>query len=367
MPGVLYHPHFEPSLAWLRTSLLVYDNVRSIVPREAQYTPSEKIKRHLEKLPDTFAPLAPEPIDIVHEYFVLPVLGHAFQRIAAQPNVAALDGVQIRYRPDATTDEEEGLDLLGITKLHDAKVAYTIYQMLEESGLIYGRTDEGFSYVNAQAAYLVISFLAQRMSTRLPMRTITDLDTSFLLSAACNVVEAGDPVDSRGALASAVLRFHVPEEIEELSHSDFIEIRKRYQELRETFPLYLRDLGELIQVDDIRQVAELRARIEILVQDIDRDMTRIKRSRVGESIRKWLPVGIGAAVTLGSAFLPDNPSLKYVTGAATVVVQILTEALHNTPIPGRLEGTQSLLLNAKEDILNAREMASSLDMRRILI
>jgi hypothetical protein len=25
MAGVLYHPHFEPSLAWLRTSLLVYN------------------------------------------------------------------------------------------------------------------------------------------------------------------------------------------------------------------------------------------------------------------------------------------------------------------------------------------------------
>jgi hypothetical protein len=48
VPGVLYHPHFEPSLAWLRTSLLVYDNVWSIVPREANYTPSEIIRRHLE-------------------------------------------------------------------------------------------------------------------------------------------------------------------------------------------------------------------------------------------------------------------------------------------------------------------------------
>lgn len=367
MPPVLYHPHFEPSLGWLRTSLLVYDNVWSIVPREANYTPSEKIRMHLEKLPDTFAPLAPEPIDIVHEYSVLRVLGHAFQRIAAQPNVAAPTGAQIRYKRDAATYEGEGFEIRGITELHDAKVAYTIYQMLQESGLVYGRTDDGFSYVNDQAAYLIISFLAQRMSTRLPMRTITDLDASFLLSAACNVAEAGDPVDSRGALASAVLQFHVPEEIEQLSHSDYIEIRKRYEVLRETFPLYLRDLGELIQVDDIKHATELRAKIELLVQNIDRDMARIKRSRVGESIRKWLPVGIGAAVTLGSAFVPDNPSLKYVTGAATVAVQILTEALHNTPIPSRLEGAQSLLLNAREDILNAREMASSLDLRRILI
>jgi hypothetical protein len=115
-------------------------------------------------------------MDIVHEYFVLRVLGFAFKRIAAQQNVPALEGIRVRYKPDAETFEEEGLELLGITKLHDVKLAYTVHQMLEESGLVYGHTDDGFSYVNEQAAYLIISFLAQRMATRLPMRTITDLD-----------------------------------------------------------------------------------------------------------------------------------------------------------------------------------------------
>lgn len=300
MPGVLYHPHFEPSLAWLRTSLLVYDHVWSIVPPEAGYVPSEGIKRHLEKLPDTFAPVAPHPIDIVNEYFVLNVLRRAFKRIAAQPGPAAQTKTRMRYSHEAWKYDEEGLEIAGITKLHDAKLAYSVYQMLEESGLIYGRTDDGFSYTNEQAAYLVISFLAQRMATRLPMRTITDVDSSFFLSTACNVIEAGDPIDSRGVLASSVLQFHIPEEIGELSDSNFVEIRKRYEEVRETFPLYLRDLGELIQIDDVRQVSELIARIESLVLNLDRDMTRIKRSRIGESIKRWLPVGIGSAVTLGS-------------------------------------------------------------------
>jgi hypothetical protein len=207
MAGVLYHPHFEPSLAWLRTSLLVYDNVWSIVPAEAGYIPSDKIKRHLEKLPDTFAPLAPEPIDIVHEYYVLRVLGQAFSRIAAHPGVAARSERRIQYRTDGSFHGENVLEIAGITRLHDVKIAYTVHQMLEEAGLIYGRADDGFSYVNEQSAYLIISFLAQRMATRLPMRTITDIDDSFFLSAACNVIEAGDPIDSRGMLASAVLNF----------------------------------------------------------------------------------------------------------------------------------------------------------------
>jgi hypothetical protein len=366
MAGVLYHPHFEPSLSWLRTSLLVYDHVWSIVPSEADYVPSDKIKRHLEKLPDTFAPIAPHPVDIVHEYFVLRVLGQAFKRIASQPGVVARSERQIRIAAETSDFGGDTLEIPGITELHDGKLAYTVHQMLEENGLVYGRAGDGFSYVNDQAAYLIVSFLAQRMATRLPMRTITDIDSSFFLSAACNVIESGDPVDSRGFLASAVLNFHIPESIGELDDSEFVELRKRYEELRETFPLYLRDIGEMIQIDDIRQLSDLTARITGLVQTINRDMERIKRSRTGESIRKWLPVGIGAAVTLGSAFVPDNPLLKYATGAATIAVQILTEALHNAPIPGRLQGAQSLLLSAKEDILNRREMAASLDMGPLL-
>jgi hypothetical protein len=367
VPGVLYHPHFEPSVTWLRSSLLVYDTVWSIVPSDADYVPSDDIKRHLEKLPDTFAPLSPQPLDIVHEYSVLKVLARAFKRIAEQSNLSDQEGTRIRYKDRPWGSGEDELEISGVTKLHDSKVAYTVFQMLNDCNLIYGQAGDGFSYVNEQAAFLIVSFIAERMATRLPMRTITDIDTSFYLSAACNVIEAGgNPVDSHGVLASSVLKFHIPDDIGNLPFPDFVEIRKRYEDLRQAFPLYLRDLGELIQVDDVRHLPELIARIKSLVDTIDRDMVRIKRSQIGESIKRWLPIGVGCAVTVGSAFLPDNPSLKYVTGVATVAVQILTEAFHKSPIPGRLKGTQSLLLSAKEDILDAKEMARSLDMRTLI-
>lgn len=359
MPEALYHPNFEPPLAWLRSCLLVYDNIWSIVPREAGYEPSDNLKRHLEKLPDTFAPLAPEPLDIVHEYFVLNVLRRAFKQIA-ESRQKEKQGRQIRFRETAQNYEEEGLEISGIARLHDAKVAYTVHQMLEEFDLIYGEEENGFLFVDERAAFLIVSFLAQRMASRLPLRTITDIDSSFYLSAACNVIESGNPMDSRGALASAVLKFHIPEQIEDLSLSEFIEVRKRYSELRQIFPLYLRDLSELFRVDDAKNVPELKERIVSTVKAINRDVLGIKRSRVKARVKRWLPIGIGSAVTLGAAFLPDSPSIKYITGAATVAVQILTEVLNDSPIPGRLQGAQSLLLSANRDIIDASKMAWSL-------
>jgi hypothetical protein len=340
--------------------LLVYDKVCSIVPAGALYTPSDLIRRHLEKMPDTFEKLAPEPLDIVQEYFVIHALREAFDRIAAQPKVAEMQTNRLHFRSAIDTADE--LEISGIVKLHEFKIAYSVHQMLEESGLIYGRSKEGFAHVNKDAAWLIVSFLAQRMSNRLAMRTITDGEPFYYLSAACDVIEAGDPVDSRGLLASSVLSFHIPGNIDAIGDTEFSELRKRYEALRETFPLYLRDLGDLIQIDDVRHVPELLNRIKEVVNSIDRDVSRIKKSQKGASIVKWLPVGIGSAVTLGSAFLSQDPSLKYVTAAATVALQILTKFVDNKPLPGRLEGTQSLLLSAQKDILNKQDMAASLSI-----
>ena len=107
-------------------------------------------------------------------------------------------------------------------------------------------------------------------------------------------------------------------------------------------------------------IPDLVGRIDNLVAKIDRDIARIKRSKIRASVKERLPIGIGSAVTLGTAFVHDSPNLKFVTGATTVALQIVTEALHSKPLPARLEGTQSLLLSAQKDILHAKDMAKSL-------
>jgi hypothetical protein len=366
MGGVLYHPYFEPSLQWLRTALLVYDQVWSIVPSDANYVSSEQIRRHLDTFPDTFAPLAPEPLDIVHEYFVLNQLGRVFKHIA-NSRESAPSKVRVRYSSIGEGLYTDSLEISGITRLHDTKVAYTVLQLLEESGLVYGQTDDDFLLVDERAAHVIVSLLAQRMATRLPIRTITDVETSFLLSTACDVIDSGGPVDSQAVLAASVLNFHIPEAIGELSNDRYIEIRKRYAELRELFPLYLRDLADLMQIDQIQDIPEVMDRIKTLLRSLDRDIARIKRSRVASSLKSWIPLGIGGVITLGSAFVPDTPTLKYVTGGATVAVQILSQVLSNNPIPSRLRGTQSLLLDAKEEIISTRNLSSWLDPNTLLV
>jgi hypothetical protein len=57
---VLYHPHFEPDIGMLRSTLLISDAVHSIVPTGSGFVPSEAIRRHMDLLPGTFVEAAPE-------------------------------------------------------------------------------------------------------------------------------------------------------------------------------------------------------------------------------------------------------------------------------------------------------------------
>lgn len=265
----------------------MYDNVWTIVPSEAGYRPSAALERHLEKLPDTFSPVAPQPIDIVSEYFVLSALGRAFGRIAKRPTAKALTA-----KFTCPGDSQDELEIEGIAKVHGFKIAGAVLDKLREHGLVYGDAEGGYFRVNDEAAYLIVSFLAQRMARRLPVRTITDVHSAFLLSTACDIIEAGDRVDSNGLLAASVLKFHIPQEIGKLPLADFIELRKRYETLREEFPLYLRDLGELVTVGATHTGADIAAKINGLVTVMARDVAKIKRARVSQSIRRWLPIGL---------------------------------------------------------------------------
>lgn len=357
MSAALYHPHFEPSISWLRSALLMYDQVWSIVPAEAGYQPSVALKRHLEKLPDTFSPVAPQPIDIVSEYFVLTTLGKAFERIAKRPIARRLAATF-----SSSNDLEDSFDIEGIARVHGFKIAGVVLDKLRDHGLVYGDADAGFFHVNEEAAYLIVSFLAQRMAKRLPVRTITDVDSAFILSTACDIVEAGDPSESTGLLAAAVVKFHIPAEIGKLPLADYIEIRKRYESLRQEFPLYLRDLGELIRIDDSRSADDLRVKIEDVVRTMDRNVARVKRAQISQSFRRWVPIGLTGAVTMAAAYLPLEASTRIELAGAATAIQILRGAIDKAPMRGRLEGPQSLLLSARADILRARriqEMASA--------
>jgi hypothetical protein len=47
---------------------------------------------------------------------------------------------------------DDELEISGIVKLHEFKIASAVYQMLQETHLIYSRSHDRFAYVDAKAA-----------------------------------------------------------------------------------------------------------------------------------------------------------------------------------------------------------------------
>jgi hypothetical protein len=74
----------------------------------------------------SFDAVAPEPLEIVAEYFVLRVLENAFQRIAAESATppSKCDRFRLVSNPDGPFEDE--LEIAGVVKLHQFKIAYIV-------------------------------------------------------------------------------------------------------------------------------------------------------------------------------------------------------------------------------------------------
>jgi hypothetical protein len=293
-------------------------------------------------------------VNIASEYFVLAALRKSFSAIANRPNIKKVTGTY--YAPSDDWDEHT-LELTGIAKIHGAKISDIVFNMLEEFALIHGKADDGSFYVNEYAADLIVSFLAQRMARRIPMRTITDIESSFLLSTACDVIENSE-LDRNAILASLVLKIHIPTKIGDLAISEFAEIRKRYEPLRELFPTYLRDLSDTYQLTQIQDTRTFIARLEDIAGSIVREIENIKKADTGYALGRWLPLGLGSLVSIGAAVVSDDPILKYVAAGAAIAIQALSLAMDGAPMSRRFAGAQSLMLAAKRDIINAERLAN---------
>jgi hypothetical protein len=198
------------------------------------------------------------------------------------------------------------------------------------------------------------------MSRRLATRTLTGVDASFLLSTACDVYDGVIP-DPKALFASAVLRLHIPEDISALGTDDFVEIRKRYSDLREAFPLYLRDLSDLYRINDVRSLTQLQSKLGDIGRSIDADVAKIQRSRIGEAVRRWVPIGLTSALPVSALFIPDQPAAAVATALGTVAVSVIGGLLSPRPLKGQFQGVRSLLLSARLDIGRANRLPLFLD------
>src|SRR5438132_341755 len=78
----LYYPTFEPPTEWLRSFLLFYDEINTIVPKDVSFTLSGEASKVIEFMPDAFNTISPKEEDISIDTVNLTRLRKAFKAIA---------------------------------------------------------------------------------------------------------------------------------------------------------------------------------------------------------------------------------------------------------------------------------------------
>jgi hypothetical protein len=352
--NLLYHPHFEPSLTTLRRALLVSDSVRSIVPKSAAFRPSIAVFKHMETLPGTFIPTPPakDDVNIVSDYYVLTALEKAFSQLSKDSTSKKLKGKLSHGR----NSWSEKLSIDGVTLLNAAKVAYVVRQQLQDHQLIFEERDDGNFLVDERAAALILSYLAQRMSRRLAVRTLAGIADSYLLSTACDVYD-GLEANKNAVFASAILRMHVPGEIREMDYQSYSELRDRYADLRQSFPIYLQQLQQLYSIEDVESADAMRSALHDIERRLGKDMERIRSSKIGGTIRRWAPLCLGNILSVGAALIPAYTA-TLTLGA--IAIQTVGSALDKAPMRGQFDGVRSMMMSARSDILRANRLSKFL-------
>jgi hypothetical protein len=157
---VLYYPTFAPPLDWLRSYLLFFDEVRTIVPEDVTFNPSENMSRVLELMPEAFSTIVPDPDDILVDDVNVVRLEKAFREIAAREANSERKEITIEV------NDEGGLQIVGYVFQHHSKTSGRIRELLDEYELarpefadFYGKPGE-YLVVKAAASNLLLSHIA---------------------------------------------------------------------------------------------------------------------------------------------------------------------------------------------------------------
>jgi hypothetical protein len=318
----LYHPKFEPKESWLRAMLLFYDTVHSIVPEDAEYTPSPGISMLCEKVQEAFVPLVPTEKDLDYDWDNYFALTGVLRELSGQDEG---EGDRI----DAQQDWSEGpprLDLGGGVKVHTDKMADMLAMDLIDFGLAERTDDPRWLRVDRRVANLVLSMLADRMAQNQPgiIYTSSDQESSFAV-AAKGELQRGKLWNVEATLASAILTVEIPAELAHLSLDRYLNIRKRYEERREVFRLAMQEMQTLYFNPSLKNPDELRKQMQDVVGKFSRQTQALREQRFGRQVHSWAPIALGGIVSIAAAAI-GVPEVSVGAAGVNITLRALKNA-----------------------------------------
>lgn len=359
---VLYYPNLEPSKKWIRSYLLFFDTVCSIIPRDDGINLSESTWELLDEIPNSFRPISPSKSDIRIKPANFGRLRKAFEQINNTEGNTINDRVTIDYSFDT-------MNYYGATLLHNDKISGSIFRLLEEYHFIHRNSQEicdsiganNFYVVNKTAADLIVSLIADKIASSQGFNTITDQSLSFTINSLNFFNPRSDSRslnligDSRSLLSYSLTNCVVPQNIENLSIEDYVQIHDKYKEIHELFQGVISDLNNQHKLEYITDRFTLETKVNEITQEFNSEIEELKKSSMMSKIKKWCPIGIGGLSVI-SAYYTNNIELMLTAAVGSLIMDIIDMPKSNTlPEPNR-KPIQRMIGNFQKDIVNKSQI-----------
>ncbi|HEX5704967.1 MAG TPA: hypothetical protein VFX97_17350 [Pyrinomonadaceae bacterium] len=347
--SVLYYPTYEPPADWLRSYLLFFDEVKTIVPNGVEFSPSEDIAKVIDLMPDAFDTVAPENQDLFVDDINLSRLEKAFKQIAEQDPNANEKEIIIEISPEGE------VQIMNHVFQHYSKTVPKIQELLVEYDLVipgladaYQKPGE-YLVVREAASNLILSHIADRVGRRSGVTTVTDQQIDFTVNT-LNAFDVTSTEDATSKLATAIIRTEIPREILDVTPQRYKEIREFYRDLREPFHNTVAQLSLLHRLDHIDDPRALDVQVLKLATEFNSQVVKLRGTQFGRQLKHWAPIGVGCVLSLvGAAF--HQPLVSASTTAVSIGLQIYRGMA--SPPPSERERVQRLIGRMQENIFAA--------------
>ena len=353
--SVLYYPSFQPPEPWLRSILLLVDEVTRIVPADVDPHDPPSLLELASAVPGCLSTVAPTAADVTPQGTNLERLDKAFALIAGRKPRDHKTPVTILISPDG------GTSVLGHVFLHETKVSREIKNLLREHHLLDNDVTRisgslgagGFLVVDEKASNLIVSTVADKVARRTGLDSITDEPFFFDVNVAngLGLQQNASPGAAEGALLGSMATVLVPREISTISVARYGELRDSYAELREVFRRVITELSAIHRLGRVQSVSAVNISVQAVAQDFLEEFKRYKKTRYARAFRSWAPLCVGG-VLLAMSPLVNPPVAVGIAGTSlliNIVDRLYASAMSMSPPRDR---TFQLLSGLERNILN---------------
>jgi hypothetical protein len=339
-PPFLYYPDFHPGLAWLRSILLITDEVKRIVPSDFPTDDPEPLKEMIGEVEGCLDSVPPLSVEITPSSDELGRLKRAFDEVSKYPAADFTSrGFALKIGPNGE------LSFPGFTFMADSKICDAVREALEDSRMlgtqqqrVYGEHfPPNSTIVRLEACYLILSLIADHMARRQGFTTVTDRPLDFAMTAlnGLNVVDAGFANASEGLLTAAFATVLIPAEVLHLRLTDYRILRESYAGLREAVAAFVRESDEWCAIDRIGDPHLLEQRLAAAATSLRKEFDAFQKSRFIKSIAKWVPFCLGGLLPIAAAYQGVPQALAWTLGGASFAFNLTDRAFLGLRPPSR--------------------------------